>query len=134
KPEKLVSKNSDVPLVSTPVQFPASGTVMVVPLTKAPVEPLYWLYVHFASSLLIRKLPFGRTVKPSLFGVAGAEMLMGPARTAPEVGFSLKTCSGAVKNPVNAYNEPPETERSWTPVVGRGFGMVRLSGPPAPPL
>src|SRR2546426_4202713 len=133
KDEKSVWKNSDVPSLSTPVQLPAPGTMMVVSLTSSPVEPLYWLYTQLRSVSLIRKLPFGRTVKPSELGLAGAAMLMGPARTSPEEGLSLKTSRGELGYPVNAYNEPPEAARSWVPVPGRGFGRVRVSEPPAPP-
>src|SRR5207248_6322925 len=94
-----------------------------------------WLYVHDASPLLIRNLPLGRIVKPSALAPAGAPILTGPLTTAPVVGFSPKTCSGdVVRYPVRAYKTPPENVRSWMPVPGRGFGRLRVSLPPAPPL
>src|SRR5438105_4806689 len=67
---KLVTKYRWVPSVSTPVQeLGAPGTIIVVPGINAPVTGLYWLYVHASgrnsSPLLMRKLPFGRTVKAS---------------------------------------------------------------------
>src|SRR5260370_23271854 len=95
KPERSVSKNNEVPSVSTPVQKLAPGTTIVVAGINAPVEGLNWLYVQFPSPLLIRKLPFGRTVKPSEFGPAGPAIATGPLKTVPVRRSSLKTSSAS---------------------------------------
>src|SRR5436853_5967886 len=81
----------------------------------------------------MRKLPFGRTVKPFASEAAPAPITMGPPSTAPVSGSSLKTCNGSLKYPVKAYSTPSAKARSCTPVVV-GLGSRRISALPAPLL